>query len=83
MQFWVGDPGHPIGDVQTIANLPAGLLADVSVDWANVTASTYTIGVTVDLNDLFSELDEDNNDSSRSLFFAEHGAFLPLVANSK
>ena len=83
VQFWVGDPGHPIGEVQTIPTLPARLPAGASLEWANVTAGTYTIGVTADVNDLFSELDEDNNQFSRALLVAEHGAFMPFVAKSK
>jgi hypothetical protein len=82
VQFWVGDPGHPIGGVQTITTLPARLLASVAVEWVNVTAGTYTIGVTADVNGLFSELDEGNNQFSRTLLVAEHGVFMPLVAKS-
>jgi hypothetical protein len=82
VQFWVGDPGHPIGGVQTIPTVPARLEAGASVEWANVTAGTYTIGVTADVDDLFSELDEDNNQFSRTLLVAEHGVYMPLVAKS-
>jgi subtilase family serine protease len=82
VQFWVGDPGHPIGGVQTMPTLPARLEAGASAEWVNVTAGTYTIGVTADVDDLFSELDEDNNQFSRTLLVAEHGVFLPLIAKS-
>ena len=79
IRFWTGDPDHPIGNAQTIAVLPARLLDSVSVEWREVPCGLYTVGVTVDADNVIAESDEGNNQFSRSLLVARYATFLPLV----
>ncbi len=79
IQFWAGDPTHPIGSIQTVVTLPARSLGVVSVEWQNVCTGAYTVGVTVDPDALITESDEENNQLSRTLLVAQHATFMPLA----
>jgi hypothetical protein len=79
IQFWEGDPTHPIGSMQTVVTLPARSLDVVSVEWQNVSPGAHTVGVTVDPEALITESDEENNQLSRTLLVARHVSFVPLV----
>lgn len=83
LRFWVGDPGHPIGEEQTIAALAARSLDSVSVEWQGVSSGLYTVGVTVDAGAVIAESDESNNQLSRSLLVTGHAVFLPLVIKQR
>ena len=83
VRFWSDDPGQLIGSVQTIATLPARSVHSLSVEWPNVALGEYTVGVTVDPEDLILEVDEGNNQSSRHLFVARQRGYLPLVLRNQ
>lgn len=78
VQFWVGDETHPVGAEQVIPSLPGRALETVSVHWEPPACGTYTVGVTVDKDDLIVEHDETNNLLSSAIEVA-----LPVCVESQ
>jgi hypothetical protein len=78
VQFWAGDPSQPIGEVQRISASAARTLNSVSVEWANVPAGVYLVGVTIDGEGRHPESDEQNNQRTRTLVVGGHQNHLPL-----
>jgi hypothetical protein len=79
LRFWECDPGNPIGETQPLPALAARTPDTVSVVWQGVSSGVYTVGVTVDIQDLILESNEGNNQLSRDLLVAGHVTYLPLV----
>lgn len=79
VRFWEGNADNPIGEAQTLASLSARTPNTVSVEWPSVSSGVYTVGVTVDIQDLIPEADESNNQLSCDLLIAGHTVYLPLV----
>lgn len=80
VHFWEGAPSQSIGVPQAIADLPARALGSASVEWANVSAGVYTVGVTVEAGSTVTESDESNNQSSWRFLVAGYAVHLPFVA---
>lgn len=79
VQFWVGDPGTPLGGARVIPALPARSWASVWHQWWGVPVGEHVVGVTVDGANGIVEFDEGNNQLSLVFRVVEHGVHLPIV----
>lgn len=79
VRVWVGDADQPIAADQVLSTVEGRALATVSVDWINVTAGVYTVGMTIDLGNVISETNEANNEQFWRIWVAGHGVYLPVV----
>ena len=79
VRIWVGDASQPVAADQVLSTVEGRALATVSVDWTNVTAGVYTVGMTVDLSDTISETNEANNEQTWQVWVAGYGIYLPVI----
>lgn len=82
VRFYDGNPsqgGQPIGSEQTVSLAGCGESVTASVAWKNIPKGEYTVYVQVDPANTVLESNEQNNLTSRKIFFATNQVFLPSV----